>query len=92
MSFSISAKGTREEALSSLGYQQVCGRLGGQVVTALIDTLRTAPDRLGDSQMIYEIQASGHDDALPGRSVPSLSVSLTASGAALAVAAASPGA
>lgn len=79
MSFSISARGTRDEVLAQLGSMPVYGQLGADILSLITTTVRNGTDQLGADALEYEVYAAGHEDMVLGEhSVPSLSVRITA--------------
>ncbi len=77
MSFAFAAKGSRADVLGSLGYQQVSGPLGARVMQLAIETMRDAPPRSGERDLVYSVSANGHSDAL-GATVPSVALVISA--------------
>ena len=79
MSFSFSAAGTRQQTIESLNKAQMYGDgLGEKIRDAIVVSLESAADKTGDTDLRYEVSASGHSG--PG-SATSLNVRVTAAAA-----------
>jgi len=76
MTFSISASGTKQQAIDSLSKHVHHDELGAAITQVLVDAITAGPDEVLDGkQPIYSVSGSGHH-ATPSSPTPSLSISL----------------